>query len=167
MESVDRQKLRKNHVMLIRHLNPEDVTDYLYQEHVLSEEDCENIHAGVTRVQKVRTFLKIIPNKSIDAFSKLLFAINEAGYTELHTLLDSSLEPDEDKSCPSTQPRTDTPAGDAKLISLKEKLEQQYEIVHSIEKEISMVRYVPTQTKLMNIDLMNDQSSGLIYKALL
>ena len=60
MDETASNKLRTNHVELIRNLNPEDLTDYLYQERVLTQEDVERIVAGPTRAQKARIFVGIL-----------------------------------------------------------------------------------------------------------
>lgn len=83
MEASDKRKLRANYVQLVRNIHPEDVTDYLYQERVLNEEDIERITAEPVRAQKARILLSILPLRRKDALSKLLVALKENGYCEL------------------------------------------------------------------------------------
>lgn len=139
MNSVDRRKLRENYVELVRNLNPEDVTDYLYQERVLTEEECETIHSGTARAQRVRLFLSILPRKSKDGLPALLTALRRAGYLELADLLERPLETDDVTLEHSVSP-PDTPGvDDPKLMSLKETLEQQSQVVTSMQAEMETV----------------------------
>ena len=152
MNSLDRRKLRENYVELVRNLNPEDVTDYLYQEQVLSEDDIENIMSGATRAQRMRMFLAILPKKSKDGLIKLLEAMKRSGYIELADILEKPLSPDAINIQTGDHLTTpDSPTGahgqisvfeDARLQELKEQLEQQSEVVASMQAEMEAVSWV-------------------------
>lgn len=153
MDSLDRRKLRENYVELVRNLNPEDVTDYLYQERVLSEEDIENIMTGATRAQRMRMFLAILPKKSKDGLIKMLEAMRLSGYIELADILEKPLSSDAINLQNGDQITPDSPTGagqismfdqgewfdDARLQELKEQLEQQSEVVASMQAEMDAV----------------------------
>ena len=143
MDSLDRRRLRENYVELVRNLNPEHVTDYLFQERVLNEEDCESIQSGPTRAQRMRVFLSILPKKGEDGLAKLLFAMRQAGYMELATQLEAPLDPEEILPSPESPSPPDTPgADDPKLMLLKEQLEQQSEVVASMQAEMAAVSII-------------------------
>ena len=82
MDHTGIEKLRANYVELVKNLNSEDVTDYLYQERVLTQEDIDLIMAEKTRAQKARKLLAIIPSKTKDGQEKFLQALKEEGYQE-------------------------------------------------------------------------------------
>ena len=131
MDEADSNKLRSNHVELIRNLNPEDVTDYLYQERVLTQEDVEKIDAGPTRAQKARIFVAILQLKSENALVKFLEALREGGYDELAAKLEN---PDRAANTAVVQASDST-----ELEELKEALKEQSEMVQAINKELEQV----------------------------
>ena len=131
MDEADSNKLRSNHVELIRNLNPEDVTDYLYQERVLTQEDVEKIDAGPTRAQKARIFVAILQLKSENALVKFLEALREGGYDELAAKLEN---PDMAANTAVVQASDST-----ELEELKEALKEQSEMVQAINKELEQV----------------------------
>ena len=144
---------------LVRNLNPEDVTDYLYQEQVLSEDDIENIMSGATRAQRMRMFLAILPKKSKDGLIKLLEAMKRSGYIELADILEKPLSPDAINIQTGDYLTTpDSPTGahgqisvfeDARLQELKEQLEQQSEVVASMQAEMEAVSWMSlTETSI-------------------
>lgn len=146
MNSLDRRKLRENYVELVRNLNPEDVTDFLYQERVLTEEDIENIMVGATRAQRMRMFLAILPKKSQDGLEKLLEAMRTSGYIELVSMLEKPISPDAVYLQTGAESTPDSPGtasqlqDDVRLQELKERLEQQSEVVASMQAEMDAVR---------------------------
>lgn len=133
MNSFDRRKLRENYVVLVSNLNPEDVMDYLYQENVLSEDDCESIRSATTRAQRMRLFLAILPKRDPRGFAKLLTAMINAGYFELVQLLNGQ------NSIVESPVETHLFEEDSKLLELREMLEQQSEVVLTIKQEVSQV----------------------------
>ena len=149
MDEADSNKLRSNHVELIRNLNPEDVTDYLYQERVLTQEDVEKIDAGPTRAQKARIFVAILQLKSENALVKFLEALREGGYDELAAKLEN---PDMAANTAVVQASDST-----ELEELKEALKEQSEMVQAINKELEQV---------FDLDLMRLLSKN-IFESLL
>lgn len=141
MESVDRRKLRENYVELVRNLNPEDICDYLYQEGILSEEDFDNILSIATRAQRMRCFLSILPKKGPDAFQRFLEAMNRAGYDHLVMLMQNPPSPEvlDDMEVFDSE-HSPLVLADIKLLNLKEKLEQQSQVVKSMQQEMKQVR---------------------------
>lgn len=148
MNSLDRRRLRDNYVELVRNLNPEDVMDYLYQEQVLSEEDCENIRSGTTRAQRMRIFLSILPTRKSDGLKKLIEAMTRSGYEDLLEIINAEAEttpvlngvacqvpsPTEDL-CECENPLSE----DLRFFELREQLEQQSEVVASMQLEMEQV----------------------------
>lgn len=140
MNSSERRLVRGNYVELVRNLIPENILDYLYQENVLSEEDCENIRSGATRAQRVRILLSILPRKTSGAaMAKFIESLERAGYVELVGLMRSTdtvdavdtVDSPEEEEFPWTQ--------DSSLNQLKEQLEQQAQIVESMQQEMEQV----------------------------
>ncbi|XP_067937402.1 uncharacterized protein [Watersipora subatra] len=141
MDLQDCKKLREHYVELVRNLIPEDLTDYLFQYHILSEEDCEKIRSGPTRAQRVRIFLGILPKKNSTSMEKLIEAMKHAGYTELAAMLEAPLESEDVVVSPTSQSPPESPCvDDPHLISLKERLEQQSEVVSSMQAEMEMLQ---------------------------
>jgi len=140
MNSLDRRRLRENYVELVRNLNPEDVTDYLYQEQILSDEDCENIFSGATRAQRMRLFLALLPKKGPNSYSKFITAMQQSGYDYLVEILTNTpLDPDEidaESVAPDSPPIL---LQEIRLHTLKEKLEHQSEVVKSMQSEMKQV----------------------------
>ena len=52
--------LRKHCCLLFNNVEPKEITAYLYQNHLLSDEDCERIHGHVTRQDRCRCLLSIL-----------------------------------------------------------------------------------------------------------
>ena len=131
MDDTVSTKLRSNHVELIRNLNPEDVTDYLYQERVLTQEDVERIVAGPTRAQKARIFVGILQLKPEIALVKFLEALREGGYEELAAKVENPITTADIEAVQSSK--------SAELEELKEALKEQSEMVQAITKELEQV----------------------------
>ena len=131
MDDTVSSKLRSNHVELIRNLNPEDVTDYLYQERVLTQEDVERIFAGPTRAQKARIFVGILQLKPENALVKFLEALREGGNEELAAKVENPITA-ADIEAPQSSESTE-------LEELKEALKEQSEMVQAMNKELEQV----------------------------
>ena len=131
MDDTVSSKLRSNHVELIRNLNPEDVTDYLYQERVLTQEDVERIVAGPTRAQKARIFVEILQLKPENALVKFLEALREGGNEELAAKVENPITAADIEAAQSSE--------STELEELKEALKEQSEMVQAITKELEQV----------------------------
>ena len=57
------QKIHKNNVDLIERLDIERILDYVYQEDIFTEEECELVRAEKIRHDKNRKFLSILKRK--------------------------------------------------------------------------------------------------------
>ena len=57
------EKIHKNNADLIERLDTERILDYVYQEDVFAEEECELVRAEKTRHAKNRAFLSILKRK--------------------------------------------------------------------------------------------------------
>ena len=127
MDDTVSTKLRSNHVELMRNLNPEDVTDYLYQERVLTQEDAERIVDGPTRAQKARIFVGILQLKPENALVKFLEALREGGNEELAAKVEKPITAADIEAAQSSE--------STELEELKEALKEQSEMVQAITKE--------------------------------
>lgn len=64
MNFEEREKLRKNYVVLIKSITlPGELLDHLYQSGVISEEDIERIKAESISYDRVRQLLRILHTK--------------------------------------------------------------------------------------------------------
>ena len=131
MDDTASNKLRSNHVELIRNLNPEDFTDYLYQERVLTQEDVERIVAVPTRAQKARIFVGILQLKPEIALVKFLEALREGGNEELAAKVEKPITAADIEAAQSSE--------STELEELKEALKEQSETVQAITKELEQV----------------------------
>ncbi len=78
MPLIHRIKLRKCHTLLVNNLDTLPVTDYLFQEGILTSEDKNNIKLPVnTPEDRNRILLEKLPTKGPKAFVKLLQALRE------------------------------------------------------------------------------------------
>ena len=68
---------------MLTRLNPQDVTDFLWQQQVLTAKDIESLQAAHTQAQKVFTFIAILRCKGKNGFTLFLEALNGNGYEEL------------------------------------------------------------------------------------
>ncbi|XP_076455162.1 uncharacterized protein LOC143289854 isoform X2 [Babylonia areolata] len=65
--------------MLTRSLIPDRHTDFLRSQHVLSEEDCEEILCQQTRQKQASKFLNILEKKGAEAYNALCASLKEEG----------------------------------------------------------------------------------------
>lgn len=139
MDAADRNRLRANHLELIRNLNPEDITAYLYQEAVLREEDIERIMAPDTRTKRVETFLSILRLKSGNWLNKFLEALKDSGYDELAEKIEQDEVSAEDalQGAVGGVEVSDTETA----FSLKEMLREQSELIREMRKELEEVNW--------------------------
>lgn len=86
MEDRDRRKLQQNRLALLTDLEALEILDYLYQEKVLSEDDCERIRVKETRNDRCRLLLDMLPSKGPKAFRCFVSAL-ETKYDFLADLL--------------------------------------------------------------------------------
>jgi hypothetical protein len=63
MDHSDREVIRRLYVRLGRNMEAETLSSYLYQEHVLSEEDMEKIKTKTTSKKKAEKLLKILKKR--------------------------------------------------------------------------------------------------------
>ena len=134
MDHTGIEKLRANYVELVKNLNSEDVTDYLYQERVLTQEDIDLIMAEKTRAQKARKLLAIIPSKTKDGLEKFLQALKDEGYQEMASRIEhTKVELAEEE----TQIVEDT-----LLNQVKSHLQVQSGVVDAIRAELEEVKYL-------------------------
>lgn len=139
MDAADRNRLRANHLELIRNLNPEDITAYLYQEAVLREEDIERIMAPDTRTKRVETFLSILRLKSGNWLNKFLEALKDSGYDELAAKIEQDEVSAEDalQGAVGGVEVSDTETA----FSLKEMLREQSELIREMRMELEEVNW--------------------------
>ena len=86
--------LQKCRVSFVKDLNPDDVTDYLIADTIISPDDQEDIAALKMRKEKVRFLLDLLPKRSDKAFYSFKAALKDkdSGHHHLYELLDKVLE---------------------------------------------------------------------------
>ena len=77
MEKKHRDLIRKNRVALVADLEPLPLSNYLYQEGVLSENDLDNIRAERTRSAQAEKLLDTLPKRGPKAFDTFCCALGE------------------------------------------------------------------------------------------
>jgi len=76
MESRDAEKLRKNRVKIVESVDARKLTDVLFQEGILVNEDLEIINSKVTSAERARTLLDILPTRGPRAFKVFIDALS-------------------------------------------------------------------------------------------
>lgn len=89
METEQRNALRKNHVALVDHLDPCDIIDDLFEDGILTENDCDHIKSCNSRKDKCRLLLKLLPTRGGCAYGSFVKSLT-AGYGHLVPLLQCS-----------------------------------------------------------------------------
>jgi len=77
MNQQDLDILRKHRVMLVETIDATKLTDYLYQKGILVAEDIEIIKNKVTRADRARTLVDIIPTRGPTAFGIFVDALRQ------------------------------------------------------------------------------------------
>jgi CASP2 and RIPK1 domain-containing adaptor len=77
MNEEDRNKLRRSRTFLVKDLDTKNILDALYSKNILSAEDVERINAQMTRADRVRLLLDILPTKGPKAFQGFIESLND------------------------------------------------------------------------------------------
>ena len=72
--------LRKRCCLLLNNVEPKEITAYLYQNHLLSDDDCERIHTQVTRQDRCRCLISILSKANPDQAILILIQSLEKKY---------------------------------------------------------------------------------------
>ncbi|CAH1792752.1 unnamed protein product [Owenia fusiformis] len=159
MDPITRKRLRANYVVLVRNLTADHVLDRLYQEAVVTEEDCEDIRAEVTRAQGVRHLLSVLQRKSNPkTFEIFCDSLREATYDFLADLL-INIDPDDVASSPEEE--TDT------LTELKSQLKEQNVIVRLTKLEMEKAKLQIADLRKSMQDLMDSKEKISHYERLI
>ena len=150
MDTADSERIRSNYTELLTRLNPQDVTDFLWQQQVLTTKDIELIQAAHTQAQKVFTFIAILRCKGKNGFTPFLEALKRNGYEELANKIENSfvvlIPRDEHRTeLPhdehDTESHTEMGESDRRNDEVKEELREQTELTRQMRKEIEQVRF--------------------------
>eukprot|EP00794_Sanderia_malayensis_P008766 gene8766-9703_t len=82
MLQVHRKKLLEKRVELVKDLEPKDITSYLYQKDVLSEDDVELIKSERTRKLRAELFLDTIPRRGPNAYEAFIESLKQNSGTK-------------------------------------------------------------------------------------
>lgn len=90
MQRSDAEKLRRYRVQLVGEIDALHLIDFLYQEGILTTDDCERIRSKVTTAEKVRALLDILPSRGPHVFNIFLASLRANGYGSLADQLQNS-----------------------------------------------------------------------------
>lgn len=77
MEDRDRRKLQKNRLAMLADLEVSEILDYLFQERILSNDECERIRVKETKLDRSRFLLDLLPSKGPKAFACFVSALEK------------------------------------------------------------------------------------------
>ncbi|XP_063401409.1 uncharacterized protein LOC134685552 [Mytilus trossulus] len=80
METQDRDRLRKYRIDIINNLEAGDILDYLHEDEILTNTDCELIFSGKTRKERSRLLIDTITRRGPKAYSSFTRALNLSKY---------------------------------------------------------------------------------------
>ncbi|XP_071120678.1 uncharacterized protein [Mytilus edulis] len=89
METQDRERLRKYRTDIINNLEAGDILDYLHEDEILSNTDCELIVSGKTRKERSRLLVDTITRRGPKAYSSFSRALNLSKYEFLNAKISS------------------------------------------------------------------------------
>ena len=78
MDKKHRKLLLKKRLLFVENLEPNDISGYMFQERLISENDKEEIENQVTRRQRVEWLLDLLPRKGPLAFQKFCNILKES-----------------------------------------------------------------------------------------
>ncbi|XP_069100883.1 uncharacterized protein [Argopecten irradians] len=90
METEQRNNLQQNHVTLVDQLDPCDIIDDLFEDGILTENDCDHIKSCKSRKDKCRLLLIMLPTCGPSAYGSFLNSL-KADYNHLARVVRSSI----------------------------------------------------------------------------
>ncbi|OWF44991.1 uncharacterized protein LOC110457563 [Mizuhopecten yessoensis] len=91
METLQRHNLRQNHITLVDDLDPRAIIDDLFEDEVLTENDCDRIKACNTRKEQCRLLLTLLPTRGPAAYGSFLKSLT-VNHDHLANLLKCSVQ---------------------------------------------------------------------------
>lgn len=88
MNDCHRENLRKLQVEIAEDLEPKDILNTLFEDGILSENDCEIISESNSRKDRCQVLLSILPTRGPKAYGSFQKSLNTNSYTHLGTKLD-------------------------------------------------------------------------------
>lgn len=89
METQDKERLRIYRTDIINNLEAGDILDYLHEDEILTNTDCELIFSGKTRKERSRLLIDTITRRGPKAYSSFTRALNLAKYEFLNEKISS------------------------------------------------------------------------------
>lgn len=89
METQDRERLRKYRMDIINNLKAGDILDYLHEDEILTNTDCELICSGKTRKDRSRILIDTITRRGPKAYSSFTRSLNLSKYEFLNAKISS------------------------------------------------------------------------------
>ena len=93
MDLKHRKLLKENRVQLVQDIDPAEVLDYLQEDGVFSENDCELVLNKPNRKERCRQLLALLPNRGQIAFDAFTSALTKSKYSHLEQLLNAETTP--------------------------------------------------------------------------
>ncbi|XP_013390627.1 uncharacterized protein LOC106159007 isoform X2 [Lingula anatina] len=87
MELDQKESLRRHRVAITDDLEPKEVLDYLNQDGVLTDNDCELVSTGKTRKVRCQLLLSLLPRRGPSAYGAFTRALGDARYEHIQQLL--------------------------------------------------------------------------------
>ncbi|XP_013390646.1 uncharacterized protein LOC106159026 [Lingula anatina] len=87
MDPDQEENLRRHHVAITNDLEPKEVLDYLNQDGVLTDNDCELVSTGKTRKERCQLLLSLLRRRGQSAYSAFTSALAVTQYKHIQQLL--------------------------------------------------------------------------------
>lgn len=90
MDKKHRKILLRNRLAFVKDLEATDITGYLYEASIITDNDKETIESQKTRRERVEYLLDLLPRKGPNAFSGFVTVLSKTPYSYLGDLLQPS-----------------------------------------------------------------------------
>ncbi|XP_021357377.1 uncharacterized protein LOC110452942 [Mizuhopecten yessoensis] len=88
MDPIHKAKLKRNYVQIVNDLDPKDVVDDLYQDGILTDNDCERVtNSNKTRKERCENLISVLTKRGPLAFESFLGAIRCSKYSHIADLI--------------------------------------------------------------------------------
>lgn len=92
MDKKHRKALLRNRLAFVKDLEASDITGYLYEAGIITENDKDTIENQKTRRERVEYLLDLLPRKGPNAFSGFCVVLSKSPYGYLGELLQPNSE---------------------------------------------------------------------------
>ncbi|XP_033740774.1 uncharacterized protein LOC117327753 isoform X2 [Pecten maximus] len=91
MDPIHKAKLKRNYVQIVIDVEPKDLVDDLYQDGILTDNDCERVtNSNETRKERCENLISVLMKRGPHAFQSFLGAIQSSNYSHIVDLLASN-----------------------------------------------------------------------------